>query len=78
METQARPKRVINEDKIKQVKKCLKSGESIQQAARTCGISYYTAWHISKGNYEKKAKLHDAFKKSGSEGMFDWKNFKIY
>lgn len=78
MESQPRPKRVIDEQKIREVKARIKSGDSIREAARSCGISYYSAWHINRGTYEKHIPLHEAFKKKGESGMFDWAKFKIY
>lgn len=78
MESQSRPRRVIDENKIRDVKARIGSGESIREAARSCGISYYAAWHINRGTYDKKIPLHEAFKKENEDGMFDWANFKIY
>lgn len=41
----------ITPDKIEKVKELLKHN-TIRGAARYAGVSFYTAWQISKGNYD--------------------------
>jgi hypothetical protein len=68
----------LPDDKIKTVKRLLTSGVSIREAGRLAGVSYYCAWHVSKGSYDKEGYLYDAFKKKENNKYFSWKNFEIF
>jgi hypothetical protein len=73
-----RPLQRISDEKIKEVKRALTSGVSIREAARICGVSYYLAWHVSRGSYDRDSFLYEVFKKKENEKYFSWKNFEIF
>jgi hypothetical protein len=45
-------RQIMTEEKIAEIRKWLKHG--VREAGRRCGVSYYTAWRVSKGKYEKQ------------------------
>ncbi len=73
-----RPLQRISDEKIKEVKKVLTSGVSIRETARLCGVSYYLAWHVRKGSYDRDNYLYEVFKKKENEKYFSWKNFEVF
>lgn len=68
----------IKDESIFEVQKHLSEGKSIREAARLSKVSYYSAWHISKGSYEKEDHLGDYFKKKENTDFFSWKNFEVF
>jgi molybdenum-dependent DNA-binding transcriptional regulator ModE len=74
-----RTKPVIDDSKVNRVKEYLKSGDSIHGAARSAGVSYYTAWKVSRGIYDlPKSERQPATDGQEETGYFSWKNFKLY
>jgi len=73
-----KPLQRVPDEKIKEVKKVLTSGVSIREAARICGVSYYLAWHVSRGSYDRDSYLYEAFKKKENQKYFSWRNFEIF
>lgn len=49
---------LITNEQIAEVKQYLKT-DFIREAARKAGVSYTTAWHISKGNYDRDQPLQN-------------------
>jgi len=68
----------VSDQKIIEVKKVLTSGVSIREAARLCRVSYYLAWHVSRGSYDRDNYLYEVFKKKENEKYFSWKNFEVF
>lgn len=68
----------VSDQKIMEVKRVLTSGVSIREAARICKVSYYLAWHVSRGSYDRDGYLYEVFKKKENEKYFSWKNFEIF
>jgi len=62
----------LPDEKIISAKNALKSGVSIREAARIANISYYSAWHVSKGSYDQDSFLSERFKKKSNSEYFDW------
>ena len=56
----ARKRVTVTEEKVKKIKEIIKQ-TSIQQAAKTVGVSYYTAWCVSKGKYDSDMPLSNIF-----------------
>lgn len=77
MKVKRRIKPVIDEEKVKKVKSFLESGVSIHEAGRMSGVSYYTAWKVSKGWFENR-RFREAQNETNDEKLFSWKNFKLY
>lgn len=74
-----RIKPVIDDKKVKKVKEFLRLGDSIHEAARSAGVSYYTAWKVSRGVYDlPKAERRPVSQGQEETGYFSWKNFKLY
>jgi len=77
MKLKKRTKPVIDEAKVKIVKGHLESGQSIHEAGRMSGVSYYTAWKVSKGWFENR-RFRESHDEKNDEKLFSWENFKLY
>ena len=73
-----KPLQRVSDQKIMEVKKVLTSGVSIREAARICKVSYYLAWHVSRGSYDRDGYLYEIFNKKENEKYFSWKNFEVF
>jgi len=62
--------RKINEQEVDKIKNYLSKGTSIREAARLSGVSFSTAWHVSKGTYDTNKPLKEVFKKESE--FFIW------
>jgi transposase len=71
-----KPLQRVPDEKIKEVKKVLTSGVSIREAARICGVSYYLAWHVSRGSYDRDSYLYEAFKRKRTKNILAGKTLK--
>lgn len=68
----------LPKEKLLKIKSLQEQGLGIRESARQVGVSYYCAWHIKKGSYDREGHLDDCFKSKEDNGFFSWNKFEVY